>query len=277
MRIWNVRLNVDALNSAIAALESDAERLSFLAGFHGGLNGRQMSPDKTAPWLAGWQIADQCLSEAKAFSDKQRERVSKRYHGTTTVEPRKHHGTTTDLPIQQSNNLQSTIEESTNESLRDGVTNHAPRSKRFTPPTLEEVKAYCQERKNGIDAEQFMNRYESNGWLVGKSPMKNWQAAVRTWEKNAFVAASQAPTATIMDAGRVLRQDFPDALKWTGKEAVGEKLREYGEEEVRAVLEIAKRNAVCFDANEWREAFEGRKSDYGGWDFWKPRKKREAQ
>ena len=55
--------------------------------------------------------------------------------------------------------------------------------KRFTPPTLEEVKAYCAERKNNVDAERFINYYESNGWKVGKNPMKDWKAAIRTWER----------------------------------------------------------------------------------------------
>ena len=51
-------------------------------------------------------------------------------------------------------------------------------------PTVEEIADYCRERGNGIDAEYFFDHYESKGWLVGKCPMKNWQAAVRTWEKN---------------------------------------------------------------------------------------------
>lgn len=58
------------------------------------------------------------------------------------------------------------------------------KSTRFTPPTLEEVKAYCQERKNNINPERFIDYYTSNGWMVGKSKMKDWKAAVRTWEGN---------------------------------------------------------------------------------------------
>ena len=54
---------------------------------------------------------------------------------------------------------------------------------RFTRPTVEEVAAYCRERGNGIDAEQFCAFYESKGWVVGNAPMKDWRAAVRTWEK----------------------------------------------------------------------------------------------
>jgi hypothetical protein len=55
---------------------------------------------------------------------------------------------------------------------------------KFEPPTLEQVKAYCQERNNKVNAETFMAHYSSNGWLVGRVPMKSWQAAIITWEKN---------------------------------------------------------------------------------------------
>ena len=62
---------------------------------------------------------------------------------------------------------------------------HKPtRSTRFVPPTLEQVREYCQERRNGVDAERFVNYYTSKGWLVGKAKMKDWKAAVRTWEQN---------------------------------------------------------------------------------------------
>nr|DAP01922.1 MAG TPA: Dna polymerase B [Caudoviricetes sp.] len=65
--------------------------------------------------------------------------------------------------------------------------------KRFTPPKLEEVEAYCRERQNGIDASKFIDYYESVGWKVGKQAMKDWKAAVRTWERrDASNASSQA-------------------------------------------------------------------------------------
>jgi hypothetical protein len=56
--------------------------------------------------------------------------------------------------------------------------------KNFTPPTLEEVKAYCNERNNKIDAERWYDFYSSKGWMIGKNKMKDWKAAVRTWEKS---------------------------------------------------------------------------------------------
>ena len=56
-------------------------------------------------------------------------------------------------------------------------------ARRFTPPTLEEVKAYCAERGGKVDAENWYDWYSANGWKVGKNPMKDWKAAVRTWER----------------------------------------------------------------------------------------------
>ena len=55
--------------------------------------------------------------------------------------------------------------------------------KNFQKPSIEEVKVYCEGRKNGIDPEAFWNFYESKGWKVGQTPMKNWRSAVVTWEK----------------------------------------------------------------------------------------------
>ena len=56
-------------------------------------------------------------------------------------------------------------------------------SARFAPPTVEEVRAYCHERKNSIDPQHFVDYYEANGWVQGKGkPIKDWKATVRTWE-----------------------------------------------------------------------------------------------
>lgn len=63
------------------------------------------------------------------------------------------------------------------------------KAKRFTPPTLEEVTAYCIERNNSVDPQHFIDYYTSNGWLVGKNKMKDWKAAVRTWERNGYSSA----------------------------------------------------------------------------------------
>lgn len=53
----------------------------------------------------------------------------------------------------------------------------------FVPPTVEQVREYCQERKRGVDPQAFVDFYASKGWFVGKNKMKDWKAAVRTWEQ----------------------------------------------------------------------------------------------
>lgn len=63
---------------------------------------------------------------------------------------------------------------------------------RFAPPTLDEVRAYCRERKNSVDPERFMDYYQANGWRVGKNPMKDWKAAVRNWEKGTQRQSAEA-------------------------------------------------------------------------------------
>ena len=67
--------------------------------------------------------------------------------------------------------------------------------KRFVKPTIDEVKAYCQERNKGVDAEKWYNHYSANGWKVGRTKMVDWKAAIRTWERSA-------------DNGRFKRNDF---------------------------------------------------------------------
>lgn len=57
------------------------------------------------------------------------------------------------------------------------------RAKRFTPPTLDDVSAYIRERGSNVDAQRFLDFYTAKGWMVGKNRMKDWKAAVRTWEK----------------------------------------------------------------------------------------------
>lgn len=75
----------------------------------------------------------------------------------------------------------------------NNVGDQSPEHKRsrahFVKPTVDEVRTYCQERKNNVDPERFVDYYESNGWKVGKNSMKDWKATVRTWEKNGYSTA----------------------------------------------------------------------------------------
>lgn len=74
----------------------------------------------------------------------------------------------------------------------------------FSPPTLSEVQAYCKERNNNVDAETFVNFYQSKDWYVGKNKMKDWKAAVRTWENKQQESESDAD----LDKYRMLANQF---------------------------------------------------------------------
>jgi hypothetical protein len=82
------------------------------------------------------------------------------------------------------------------------------RTTRFTPPTVEEVRSYCEERKNNVDAQRFVDYYTSNGWLVGKNKMKDWRAAVRTWERNNTSASKTSGIAVKQNASSDLDDIF---------------------------------------------------------------------
>lgn len=69
----------------------------------------------------------------------------------------------------------------------DNVTaDKPPKRPTFKKPTLEEIIDYCNERENNVDPERFINFYISNGWKVGKNSMKDWKAAIRSWELNSY-------------------------------------------------------------------------------------------
>lgn len=87
------------------------------------------------------------------------------------------------------NGTQSGTQNGTTKNIRNkeyikekDIPNGISKKKVFTPPTVEEVRAYCQERGNNIDPQRFVDFYESKGWFVGKNKMKSWEAAVRNWE-----------------------------------------------------------------------------------------------
>ena len=87
---------------------------------------------------------------------------------------------TLDKPTLENRN---TYKELNNKELNNKKENIYIKEK-FKKPTLEEVKEYCSERNNNVNAEQFIDFYESNGWKVGKNSMKDWKACIRTWERN---------------------------------------------------------------------------------------------
>lgn len=92
-------------------------------------------------------------------------------------------------PLKESGHMTSHME---NENENENVVKS--RSKKgFIKPTIEEVKLYCKERNNSVSATKWINHYISNGWMVGKNKMKDWKAAVRTWENSDIVPIGKLP------------------------------------------------------------------------------------
>lgn len=86
-----------------------------------------------------------------------------------------------DAPVDACRRIREEKSISSKEEIGGRVTRKA-----FAAPTLEQVTAYCKERNNQINAQMWLDHYTSNGWMVGKNKMKDWRAAVRTWERNNF-------------------------------------------------------------------------------------------
>lgn len=97
-------------------------------------------------------------------------------------------------PVREGSPPLTTVTEGDGEEEGDGegdgegekkgvVADKPPTRRRFSPPTVDEVKRYCQEQGCSVDAERFVDHYESNGWMVGKNKMKDWKAAVRNWNR----------------------------------------------------------------------------------------------
>ena len=78
------------------------------------------------------------------------------------------------------------IEKEIEKEIDSSAKSTTTKRKRFEKPSISDIKQYCMERNNNIDASQFFDYYESNGWKVGKNSMKDWKAAVRTWERNRY-------------------------------------------------------------------------------------------
>ena len=78
----------------------------------------------------------------------------------------------------------------------------------FKKPTIEEITEYCAERNNNINPQQFFNFYESKGWKIGKTPMKDWKAAVRTWESKEKPKKTQETV--FVDENMRIDEDMPE-------------------------------------------------------------------
>ena len=86
---------------------------------------------------------------------------------------------------QTTDNQPTTLKES--KESKEYTKKENTKERKFVRPSIEDVRSYCQERNNGVDPDRWYSYYESNGWRVGRNPMKDWRACVRTWERHSQV------------------------------------------------------------------------------------------
>lgn len=97
------------------------------------------------------------------------------------------------------------VKEKVNVNVKDKI---------FRPPTVEEVRAYCVDRGNDIDAQSFVDFYESKGWMIGKNKMKDWKACVRTWERNGTKTRQESTAKPVKNLNNFERRRYDmDALE----------------------------------------------------------------
>ncbi|MFO1006973.1 MAG: hypothetical protein U0929_13515 [Planctomycetaceae bacterium] len=105
-----------------------------------------------------------------------------------------------------------------NECLESGSSKSKPKRKTFEPPTIEEVQAYLTSRSSNVNAEKFVSYYEANGWKVGRNGMRDWKAAVRTWEANDSSGRFSSSAATT-SSGALVKSTYTPARPMTDAEA----------------------------------------------------------
>lgn len=107
-------------------------------------------------------------------------------HKKDSEKPQESHRKATDEPLKSTNNNDNNDNNDKNDNIIPPISpqgeSEGKKIKRFVKPTVEQVQEYCDSRNNGISGQEFIDYYDSIGWNVGKKPMKDWQAAVRTWE-----------------------------------------------------------------------------------------------
>ena len=141
--------------------------------------------------------------------------------------------------------------------------------KSFVPPTIDEVREYCQSRNNFVDPERFVDFYSAKGWMVGKNKMKDWKSAVRTWERNDGRKASTGQSGNI-------RPEEPENSQWEDRAAEIElhNLPEpYGSKifkEICAMYPNLPDSEIDAMYDRWCVIYNTKNlGDAGTWDMWK--------
>ena len=156
--------------------------------------------------------------DAESYKDtcnRNRENISKRYERIRA--------NTTVYETYQEKEEEKEKEELLKKDISNEISKKSTRQKKFVPPTVEEVAAYCLERKNKVDAAYFVDHYTSNGWKVGKQNMKDWKAAVRTWEKNGYNQPSKKQDAVEPNGYSFDLEEYERSHKYAVPELAEEK------------------------------------------------------
>lgn len=156
--------------------------------------------------------------DAESYKDtcnRNRENISKRYERIRS--------NTSVYETYQEKEEEKEKEELLKKDISNEISQKSTRQKKFVPPTVEEVASYCLERKNKVDAAYFVDHYTSNGWKVGKQNMKDWKAAVRTWEKNGYNQPSKKQDAVEPNGYSFDLEEYERSHKYAVPELAEEK------------------------------------------------------
>ena len=166
---------------AIKGLEPDEFKKAITALMEYGLNGNEVVDSP---------IALMALTFAKPQIDKNNQRYENGKKGgrsVTKAEPNDNQTITKAEPNHEISEPKD--KDKVKDKVKDKEKIYKKEISRFQPPTLEEVSSYCSERNKGVDPNKFIDFYQSKGWMVGKNKMKDWKAAVRTWERKSLKAS----------------------------------------------------------------------------------------
>lgn len=134
------------------------------------------------------KIDDDC---SKYYAQVERAKNNSK-RGRNDVEPMSNEVEPTSNEVERSQSEIKGVSVYVSDYVSDKDKKEKDKKKNFVKPSLDEVRSYCQERNNNVDPEAFIDFYESKGWKVGNQPMKDWKAAVRTWEKRESKPANKS-------------------------------------------------------------------------------------
>jgi len=218
---------------------TDEQRLQFYDAIieYGILN---KEPELDGLMLSAFELARTCID--KSIDIRERGRKGGIAKGENYKEKKSCYIAKTE--VLNSKNKSAKYEENRIEENRRGIEEEKKRKEekkekgRFTPPSLDDVAAYCAERGNSIDPQRFIDFYQSKGWKVGSAPMKDWKAAVRNWESRDAAPKKADNETEIRQYYQQAKQLYPTD---TGKDEGWETFRKKSKGDPK----IARRIANC--------------------------------